>query len=110
MLFFVLTDAVKVGGYFVLGVGLLATPLAAVHIAGAAPSLPLLWLLLMHDTLVLLFSVMTHEARYDFKFVLGVGLLTTPLAAVHLVRAAPSLPLLCLHLMHDTLVLAALGG
>ncbi len=52
MLFFVLTDAVKVGGYFVLGVGLLATPLAAVHIAGAAPSLPLLWLLLMHDTLV----------------------------------------------------------
>ena len=49
----------------------------------------------------------------DFKFVLGVGLLATPLATVHLcnlVRAAPSLPLIYLLLLHDTLVLAALAG
>ncbi len=94
------------------------------YVVKPAPSLPLLWLLLAHDALVLLFSVMTHAARLDFKFVLGVGLLATPLATVHLcnvVRAAPSRPLiylLLLHsrpliyllLLHDTLVLAALAG
>jgi len=113
VLFLVLTDATRVGANFVLGVGLLATPLAAVYVVKPAPSLPLLWLLLAHDALVLLFSVMTHSARLDFKFVLGVGLLATPLATVHLcngVRAAPPRALIYLLLVHDTLVLAALAA
>jgi len=40
------------GPRLLLSAGLLLTPLAAVYLAVAAPSLPLLWLLLAHDALV----------------------------------------------------------
>jgi hypothetical protein len=57
---------------------------------------------------VLLFIM--HAQRFSTRFVCGAGLLLTPLCAQHLSNAAPSLALLLLLFVHDTLVVLALAA
>ena len=59
---------------------------------------------------VVLFSAMTAADKFSARFVIGAGLLATPLAAVHLAGAPPSRSLLALLLAHDVLVVAALAA
>jgi hypothetical protein len=59
---------------------------------------------------VVLFSAMTAADKFSARFVIGAGLLATPLAAVHLAGSPPSRSLLALLLAHDVLVVAALAA
>ena len=59
---------------------------------------------------VVLFGVLMHRQRLDAKVLCGAALLATPLVAVRVAGVPPSLSLLGLLALHDTLVIVALAA